>query len=168
MLVLVTAASAALFLTLSKTSGPPGTSVKGHTGGTGAFPGPMAPLPTYFVSQAIADSVTSPNDPRLVLVGQLQVDAHGDGIITFVVPSVPPGPFALMVSCPSCGPVSAGRVMLPVGEFQITSEPADTAVAHPGSPYTLLGVFFLVGAGLSMLRFVLHAWTTGDRSDSPN
>ncbi|TMB84090.1 MAG: hypothetical protein E6J39_04925 [Chloroflexi bacterium] len=95
-----TLASAAVFLVLTENRGPVGTIVRGHTAGSGAFAQRVSPLPTYFVIETATDSVVSPDDVRLVRVGQLVVDASGNGTITFVVPSLPPGPYALMAYCP--------------------------------------------------------------------
>jgi hypothetical protein len=130
-LLLTTVASASLFLVLTEVSGPAGTVVRGHTGGNQAFAQQVSPLPTYFVDRGGMDSVTTPDDPRLKQIGQLAVDASGNGTITFVVPSLPPGPYALMVYCPSCAQYSTGRVMLPVADFTITPGPPNTATAGP-------------------------------------
>lgn len=160
-LLFASTASASLWLILSQTSGPSGTVVTGHTGGNGAFLGPVDPLPTFFVSQAIADSVTSPDDPRLVLVGQMRVDANGDGRITFTVPSLPPGSYVLTAYCFPCAKYSipAGRVMATVALFRITAGPPNTALAQPHSLITVLGVILLVGA--VFLRFVMNVRPEG-------
>ena len=158
LLLLVPVVSASLFLVLTKTSGPADTVVQGRTGGNGAFAKPVSPLPSYFVDQAASDSVTTADDARLVMVGLLAVDASGNGTITFVVPSVPPGPYALMVYCPSCAQYAAGRVMLPVADFTITSASANTATGPRGLPLpTLLGLFLLVGSALIALRVRLRS-----------
>ena len=102
-LLLTTVASASLFLVLTESRGPAGISVRGHTGGNGAFPQRVSPLPTYFVEHSAMDSVVSRDDARLARVGQLVVDASGNGTITVVVPSLPPGPYALMVYCETSG-----------------------------------------------------------------
>jgi len=55
-----TSTSAALFLILELTNGPPGTQVVGRTAGSGAFnPPPVEPLRTFLVAAAAVDSVTS-------------------------------------------------------------------------------------------------------------
>ena len=144
-LLLTTVVSASLFLVLTEASGPAGTVVRGHTGGNQAFAQRVSPLPTYFVGRAAADSVSRPDDVRLVRVGQLVVDLGGNGSITFVVPSLPPGRYALMVYCPSCAQHSAGRVMPPVADFTITLGPPNTATAGPEvSLATLVGVMLVV------------------------
>ena len=148
-LLLTTMASASLFLVLTESRGPAGIVVRGHTGGNGAFAQQVSPLPTSFVNRTTADSVVSPDDVRLIGVGQLVVDASGNGTITFVVPSLPPGPYALMAYCPSCAQYSVprGRVMARVAEFTITPGSPDTAIHQPASGWgTLLTV-----AGLMVL-----------------
>jgi len=98
------------------------------------------------------DSVVSRDDARLARVGQLVVDASGNGTITFVVPSLPPGPYALMVYCSSCAQYSAGRAMLPVANFTITPGPSNTATARSEVPLaTVVGVILLLGCALSVL-----------------
>jgi len=87
--LLATTASASLFLILTQNTGTAGMVVRGHTGGNGAFAKQVSPLPTFFVDEAVADTVFTPDDVRLVRVGQLVVDANGNGVITFVVPSLP-------------------------------------------------------------------------------
>jgi hypothetical protein len=146
-LLLTTVASASLFLVLTEASGPAGTVVRGHTGGNQAFAQHVSPLPTFFVDRGSVNSVTSPDDARLVRVGELVVDARGNGTITFAVPSLTPGPYALAVYCLTCAQYSAGRVMLPVADFTITSGSPNTATAGPeGSLATTVGVIVLACA----------------------
>jgi len=85
-LLVVGSASGALFVILEPTSGPPGTEVTGRTGGDGAFASQVDPLPTYLVAKAAADSVTSPEDPGLIPIGELIVDEGGNGRISFLGP----------------------------------------------------------------------------------
>jgi hypothetical protein len=158
LLLIVPVVSASLFLVLTESSGPAGNVVQGRTAGNGAFTGQVAPLDTYFVKQAVADNVASANDSRLVTVGQLVVDAQGNGTITFVVPNLFPGAYSLMVNCPSCAQFSIppGQVMAWVADFTIT--PAlNTATRAPRSSLlallgVALGVAVLVGFGFSALR----------------
>lgn len=120
--------SAALFLILTPESGPPGTEVMGGTGGEGALPNAVGPLPTYLVAEADADGVATPDDPALVEVGQLVVDAEGNGSIRFVVPDLDPGTYVVIVHCPPCADFSAGSVMASVATFEVTTEALDTAI----------------------------------------
>ena len=128
---LFTAASvmAAVFVVLDRTSGPAGARVTGTTAGHGAFARQVDPLATYLVASAAADHVTSPDDARLVDIGRLAVDADGNGRIAFVVPRLDPGPYVVMVHCPSCAAFSFGRTMLPVADFRVI----------PSAPYTDTG-----------------------------
>ena len=119
---LITAGSvnAALFLVLAPESGPSGTEVAGRTGGEGAFASSVVgPLQTYFVDQADADGVSSPDDPALVDIGQLMIDTNGNGSIRFVVPDLAPGGYVVMVHCPQCAEFNAGRIMLGVASFDV-------------------------------------------------
>jgi hypothetical protein len=158
-LLLTSVASASLFLVLTESRGPAGTVVRGHTGGNHAFAQQVPPLPTSFVDQATAESVVSPDDVRLIRVGELVVDAAGNGTITFVVPSLPPGPYALMVYCPSCAQYSVppGQMMARVADFTITPDPPNTAIARREvSLATIVGAILLAGA-LSMLRLRMRS-----------
>jgi len=120
-LLVVSPAHGAVFLVLSVESGPPGTEVTGRTGGEGALMLATGAIQTFLV-HADAASVTTPDDPRLIAIGQLEVPANGNGTIMFTVPDIEPGAYELMVHCPVCADLSAGRSMLPVGEFEVTSE----------------------------------------------
>jgi len=156
-LLAVGSASAALFIVLEPTSGPPGTEVAGRTGGEGAFSTQVDPLPTYLVAKAAADSVSSPDDPGLIAVGELIVDAAGNGRISFRVPQVEPGDYVVIVFCPSCAPFSAGRTMAPVADFQVTSSPpaTDTVPVDPArwsGPIAVLAALLLAVVLLAALR----------------
>jgi hypothetical protein len=126
-------AVASLVLVLDRDSGPPGTRVTGRTGGNGAFATTVDPVATYLVERPAADHVTSPNDTHLIRIGRLIVDAARNGRITFIVPRVDPGSYVVMVRCRSCAQFSAGRTMIPVASFRVTSPlPAtDVEPAHP-------------------------------------
>lgn len=148
------ASVAALVLLLDRDSGPPGTRVTGQTGGGGALATHVDPLSTYLVSQAVADQVMSPNDPHLIKIGRLVIDAAGNGRIAFVVPQVDPGSYVVMIHCPSCALTSAGRTMLPVADFKVTASPpaTDTEPSRPTPANTPWGV---TGAGVVGVAAVL-------------
>lgn len=108
-------ALAALFLIFDHTSGSPGTLVGVQTGGNGGCRLCPSSTHAYWVAASLAGDVSDPRDPRLVAAGHLDVDAAGNGKGTITVPSVPNGPYVVMVYCPACAPHSAGRSLLPVG-----------------------------------------------------
>jgi hypothetical protein len=110
-----TAAEASLFLEFDRTSGRPGTLVHVHTAGDGACVVCPHRLRLYFARASIADEITSPDDPRLVRVGRLRVDARGNGRGRLTVPLVPHGRYVVMTYCRPCAPGSGGRAMLPLG-----------------------------------------------------
>jgi hypothetical protein len=147
-------AIAALVLVLDRDSGAPGIRVTGQTGGNGVFATQVDPLSTYLVSQTAADQVTSPNDPHLIKIGRLVIDAAGNGRITFVVPQVDPGSYVVMVQCPSCAQFSAIRTMLPVADFRVTASPpaTDTEPSRP-APGNLR--WAVIGAGVLWAAVVL-------------
>lgn len=147
--------SAALFLILAPESGPPGTEVTGRTGGEGALPSAVGPLPTYLVGEADLDGITSPGDPALVDIGQLLVDAEGNGSIRFVVPELDPGSYVVVVYCPACAAFSGGSVMAPVATFEVIPQGSDTAMRDRSAfaaVLTALGGLLLFGAILVAIR----------------
>jgi hypothetical protein len=110
-----TAAEASLFLEFDRTRGRPGTVVHVHTAGDGACPICLHRLQLWFAEASIADEITSPDDPRLVPVGRLRVDAQGNARGRLTVPLVPRGRYVVMTYCKPCAPGSGGRTMLPLG-----------------------------------------------------
>lgn len=152
-------AIAALFINLDPDRGPSGTLVAGRTMGDGAFEAAIDPLPAFLVSDVTAGTVTTADDPSLVEVGKLVVDVAGNGRISFVVPTLDPGEYVLMIYCPPCAPTSAGRTMLPVADFTVTPSPPTTDTA-PSTPRPTLVVVGVVGAllvvvsGLAVVRLM--------------
>jgi LPXTG-motif cell wall-anchored protein len=63
----------------------------------------------YLVPNAIADKVTSRDDPRLTPLGKLVPDTNGHGILTFRVPALKDGSYAAAAWCPGCARYSFGR-----------------------------------------------------------
>jgi hypothetical protein len=166
--VLVWPVAAALFLILEPTSGPPGSEVTGRTGGEGAFSTPVLPLSTYLVAETAAASVSNPADPRLVPIGELVVDAAGNGAIVFHVPPVEPGGYVVMVFCPSCADFSGGQAMAPLADFRVTSPPPATDTAAGDQAGTVwvaaLAALLLASVLLSAARRRLTGTSsTGDR-----
>ena len=114
--LLAPAASASLWLTFSTTRAPPGTVVTARTFGRGS----LAAVPPdtrlrVFLVRAGEQDVTSPADRRLVPLGELTVDARGNGRLRFEVPDVAPGDYTTYTHCPPCAASSAGRELLPTG-----------------------------------------------------
>jgi hypothetical protein len=87
--LLATTASAALWLTFSTTTATPGTLITVRTLGEGSLATVPAEarLPVFLV-RADAE-VTSPDDDRLIPLGELTVDGRGNGELRFRVPDVP-------------------------------------------------------------------------------
>jgi hypothetical protein len=110
-----TAAEASLFLEFDRTHGRPGTVVRVHTAGEGACAVCPHHLRLWFARAAVADEITSPDDPRLVRVGRLRVDMQGNARGRLTVPLVPRGRYVVMTYCKPCAPGSGGRAMLPLG-----------------------------------------------------
>jgi hypothetical protein len=116
------AASAALFFTFSRTSASPGQPVTVRTAGDGALaliPSDSPPLRVFLVRDDDIDAIASPDDARLISLGELNVDSDGNGTLTFDVPDVPAGSYRTLVHCVGCAPHSAGREIAPTGPFEV-------------------------------------------------
>jgi hypothetical protein len=110
-------ALAALFFVFSPTAATPGDRVSLRTPGTppsfnvrkrGVKP-LQRPIRLYLVSNAIADDVSSPTDPRLHYVGSIVLDRRGRGVLRFIVPEIPADSYAVAGVCVQCARHSAGR-----------------------------------------------------------
>jgi hypothetical protein len=148
-------AQASLFLIFDRTSGDPGTVVHVRTAGNGACALCPQPMPLYFAWAAVSGSISSPDDPGLVRVGNLTVDEHGNGSGFFKVPEVRNGRYVVMTYCEPCAPYSAGRVILPLGPFPPFRVVGST-IAHstPGWPWIVagfLGLAFVTAAFIRLL-----------------
>jgi hypothetical protein len=125
-------AESALFFVFSPTAAKPGEDVAVLTPQTpwsfdlrrdGARP-LQHPIPLYLVPNAIADDVTSPDDPRLRAIGSIILDRTGRGVLRFVVPTLPSDRYAVAGICVQCAPYSRGSTffVLPVGPRTIARE----------------------------------------------
>jgi hypothetical protein len=121
--LLAASASASLFFLFDPTSAGPNERVTVRLGGTPASFTPDArnlPLQRamrlYLVPNDVARTVRSRFDKRLHFVGALVPDRDQRGILTFTVPPLDSGTYAVAVWCPACGPSSRGRTffVLPV------------------------------------------------------
>jgi hypothetical protein len=145
-------ASASFFLELSPSSGSPGTAVEGRTIGSGSVTAAAnQPLPLFLVSPSAAGQVSAPADPRLIPLGELAVDADGNGATTFAIPDVAPGTYAVLVHCEACAPSSAGRELLVVGDLLVAIAMPSTDTQPPTSGALIVGPAF----GAAMLTVVL-------------
>ena len=148
-------ASGAVWLIVEPDTGAPGETVQVRTIGNGAMaasaPGDSLPLyvsapPSQQGSAAIA----------LTLVGALTVDSSHDARGSFVVPSVRPGRYQLVLRCDACGPTSAGRTLLPVGEFTVTTSVPSTDTGRPDgvSLFPLTFVSMTLGLTIVLLQMI--------------
>lgn len=155
-------ADAALFLVFSPDSGPSGILVRAVTGGEGALGSstPVSvPIPIYLVPAAGADAVPATagsadqleRTSAVTLIGSLRSDAAGNGSLTFRVPNLAPGRYVAVAFCTQCARYSAGRTVVPVGEFEVIP----SRVPPAGAPWAALVV------GLLVMLVVLAA--TADR-----
>ena len=128
--------SAAFWIVLDRTSGPSGAVVHGRTLGSGSVTlAASRSLPMFLVHGALASQITDPADDRLIRLGDLVVDADGDGTTTFTIPAVAPGNYAVLVHCEPCAPSSAGAEMLLGAELEVslTSPATDTIDSATGT-----------------------------------
>jgi len=117
LLAAVTAAPAqsSLFFLFEPTSAEPGDTVTVRTGGTpGDFTRsdgrtPFRNMRLYLVPSKTAELVRSRFDPRIHFVGRLALDVQGRGALTFTVPPLDAGSYAVASWCPACAQHSRGR-----------------------------------------------------------
>lgn len=134
-------AHAALWLELTPSTAPRGAIVHAKTLGKRALATKRAlSLPTFLVDSEVK-RIQDPDDARLVRIGDLRVNESGDGSLTFRVPDLPPGAYTVMVHCQVCAPFSAGREILPAGEFVIEPGPP---VASPPQPRGDSGTYWWI------------------------
>ena len=151
---------AALFLEFSRSQAAPGTVVSVHTGGKGALSpirSPVTPLRVFLVPADQAAAITSPEDGRLILLGDLLVDERGDGRLQFVVPDVPAGDYTTMTHCVPCAEFSAGRRLIPTGPFDRSFVVLAKDTEGFWTPFTL------GGATAILLLGAVAAWTLSRR-----
>lgn len=148
------AASASLFLIFDRTSGSPGTVVHVRTGGDRACVVCPRHMPLYFAAASISDGIRSPDDSRLLQVGRLTVDDHGNGSGVITVPDVRSGRYMVMTHCMPCATSSAGRVILPLGPFppfRVFDSSAD--VSPQIWPWVVGGLFAALAAAAFLWSF---------------
>ncbi len=151
-----TPVSAAFWIVLDRTSGPSGTVVHGRTLGSGSVTlAPSRSLPLFLVEDGLASQIDDPTDGRLIRLGDLVVDANGDGTTTFTIPAVAAGQYDVLVHCEPCAPSSAGATMLHGADLEVSLAPpaTDTVPASTFGAWVLLALV-VVAATLLLLRRV--------------
>lgn len=151
-------AAAALWLIFEPSRAVPGATMQARTGGKGAFALVSQPsLPVFLIAKPIADSVTSRDDKRLIPIGNLVVDNQKNGTLSFIVPNIPSGDYESLMHCEECARSSAGRVMLPVGTFQVATALPNTREAPWPTIWSILLSSGLIVVGLGVRRWGTHA-----------
>lgn len=85
-------------------------------------------------------------------LGELTVDAAGNGELRFTVPDMPAGDYTTLTHCVPCAPFSAGRELLPTGPDQ----PFVVLEGNTGSSgLPLLPVALGTAGGLGILAALL-------------
>ncbi len=112
----VSSASAALFFLFKPTSADAGEVVTVRLGGTPAnFTVEQRKKPfrngirLYLLPGGVADEISSRLDPRLHFVGRIVPDRNHRGVLSFRVPPLESGDYALASWCPGCARFSSGR-----------------------------------------------------------
>jgi hypothetical protein len=113
--VTIEQAHAAIWLHYMPAGGPPGTTVKARTVGASMSLIPSGHLPVFLAPAAVADSIRSPGDPRLVSIGELVADNANVGHLVFVVPELRPGAYMTVAYCKPCG-----GTIFTIGPFTVT------------------------------------------------
>ena len=145
--------SAAFWIVLDRTSGPSGAVVHGRTLGSGSVTlAPSQSLPIFLVREELASQIDDPADEGLVRLGELVVDADGDGTTTFTIPKVAPGHYDILVHCEPCAPSSAGATMLFGADLQVSIAPpaTDTDLEPDSGVWPLLAGVFAVSTLLAI------------------
>ena len=116
--VAVSSAHAALFFLFKPTAADAGSVVNVRLGGTPADFIPQdaeRPLRNgirlYLVRRDVAGKVRSRFDPRLHFVGRIVPDRNLHGVLSFTVPPLDTGAYAVAAWCPGCAPHSFGRTL---------------------------------------------------------
>jgi hypothetical protein len=106
------------------------------------------------LDETVPNEAALRSNPDLTRVGQLVVDAEGNGSLGFRVPDIRPGLYQLFVLCRTCAPFSAGRSLISVAEFRVTD---------PSGRYRRVTVTWILIAGGIMAALVLWtaAWEQG-------
>jgi hypothetical protein len=142
-------AFAALWLVVEPDSGAPGETVQVRTFGDGAMaasaPGDSLPLFVAGLTQWPFAEVD------LTRVGTLTVDSSHNARGSFVVPSLRSGRYQLVLRCEACAPFSAGRTLLPVGEFTITASVPSTDTEELDGVSLIPTVLVSMGLGLTIV-----------------
>lgn len=114
--VIVSSAHAALFFLFKPTTADAGSIVTVRLGGTPASFEPEdgeRPLRNgirlYLVPRDVAGEVSSRFDPRLHFVGRIVPDKNSRGVLSFTVPPLDTGAYAVAAWCPECARYSLGR-----------------------------------------------------------
>lgn len=143
--------SAAFWIVLDRPSGPSGAVVHGRTLGSGSvILAPSRSLPIFLVEQDLAPQIDDPADEGLVRLGELVVDANGDGTTTFTIPDVAPGHYDVLVHCQPCAPSSAGGTMLFGADLEVSLTPPATDTV----PASTFGVWPLVAVVVAVSTLV--------------
>ena len=148
------AVSAAFWIVLDRTSGPSGAIVHGRTLGSGSVTvAPSRSLPMFLVKQDLASQIDDPADERLIRLGELVVDANGDGTTTFAIPNVVPGEYNVLVHCEPCAPSSAGHTMLIGADLEVSVAPPATDTG-PVATYGAWAPFLVLVTVATLVLFL--------------
>ncbi len=102
-------------------------------------------LAVFLAPKAVANSIQTPDDARLIPLGKLTVAQSNEGRLRFVVPNLSPAVYQGLIHCESC----ASTRLLPGDYFRITA-PVWQSV---GIVATVAGLFLIA---VSVWRRHLH------------
>lgn len=148
---------AAIWIRFEPRSAPPGALVRGKTAGPSMEFIPSGRLSLFLAPASEADSVKSPDDPRLVPIGDLVADAADVGRITFKVPNIPPGRYMTVAYCEEC---ASGGTVFTVGPLKVIAGSAATGGTSgedpTGSALPIGAILAAVALGLATIAFVVR------------
>lgn len=148
-------AVAAIWIRFEPRSAPPGATVRGTTLGGAMALIPSGRLSLFLVPSAVADTVESPEDPRLVPIGDLVADAREVGRVTFTVPNLSPGKYMTVAYCAEC---ATGGTIFTVGPLKVEASGVMNEDQERSADDSLpilavvavLGALALLGLGLAL------------------
>jgi len=144
--------AASAFLNFDPPGAVAGTAVRVQSVGAGAFEAVRNRELRLFLAP-IGSSPSTVDDLGLQPIATLTVDDAGNARGTFETPDLLPGMYDAWAYCPPCATFSAGRSLLPVGQFEVREGLANWGFVS--------GVVFMVVVAVAAITAVLRTRRNG-------
>lgn len=112
---------------------------------------PSGRLLLFLVPADVADTIESPDDPRLVPIEDLVADAKEVGRVTFTVPDLSRGTYMTVAYCREC---AQGGTIFTVGPFEVEAHGVTKEGRTEGSSNDSLPLLAVVVGALAALSAV--------------